>query len=192
MPDHGGNRTYDLWNASPMLCQLSYAVRSVRACGISELSPVPLTSIFEKNLMNIKLCCRSMLLGSREIVRRFSARARSRSRPTTPKPSATNSEKMIRRSSSRFSRASHGSHKRDRGDVPNESAGSVSKTSMRSSVQGSRAGSGKSHVVELDGRYNHRIGMQLVPDFIVMLCTTLKALHSCSKTLPVSYLVNLY
>ena len=25
MPDHGGNRTYDLWNASPMLCQLSYA-----------------------------------------------------------------------------------------------------------------------------------------------------------------------
>ena len=131
-----------------------------------------------------------MLLGSREIVRRFSARARSRSRPTTPKPSATNSEKMIRRSSSRFSRASHGSHKRDRGDVPNESAGSVSKTSMRSSVQGSRAGSGKSHVVELDERYNRRIGMQ--HDFIVMLCTTLKALHSCSKTLPVSYLVNLY
>ena len=29
MPDHDGNRTYDLWNASPMLCQLSYAVRSV-------------------------------------------------------------------------------------------------------------------------------------------------------------------
>ena len=24
MPDHGGNRTYDLWNTSPMLCQLSY------------------------------------------------------------------------------------------------------------------------------------------------------------------------
>ena len=22
MPDHGGNRTYDLWNTSPMLCQL--------------------------------------------------------------------------------------------------------------------------------------------------------------------------
>jgi hypothetical protein len=21
MPDHGGNRTYDLWNTSPMLCQ---------------------------------------------------------------------------------------------------------------------------------------------------------------------------
>ena len=30
MPDHGGNRTYDLWNTSPMLCQLSYAVLSVR------------------------------------------------------------------------------------------------------------------------------------------------------------------
>ena len=28
MPVHGGNRTYDLWNTSPMLCQLSYAVRS--------------------------------------------------------------------------------------------------------------------------------------------------------------------
>ena len=26
MHDHGGNRTYDLWNTSPMLCQLSYAV----------------------------------------------------------------------------------------------------------------------------------------------------------------------
>ena len=23
MPDHGGNRTYDLWNTSPMLCQLT-------------------------------------------------------------------------------------------------------------------------------------------------------------------------
>ena len=32
MPDHSGNRTYDLWNTSPMLCQLSYAVRSVRVC----------------------------------------------------------------------------------------------------------------------------------------------------------------
>ena len=29
MPGHGRIRTYDLWNASPMLCQLSYAVRSV-------------------------------------------------------------------------------------------------------------------------------------------------------------------
>ena len=24
MPDYGGNRTYDLWNASPMSCELSY------------------------------------------------------------------------------------------------------------------------------------------------------------------------
>ena len=29
MPGHGGNRTYDLWNTSPMLCQLCYAVRSI-------------------------------------------------------------------------------------------------------------------------------------------------------------------
>ena len=29
MPGHGGIRTYDLWNTSPMLCQLSYAVRLV-------------------------------------------------------------------------------------------------------------------------------------------------------------------
>ena len=32
MPGHGGIRTCDLWNASPTLCQLSYAVRSVRVC----------------------------------------------------------------------------------------------------------------------------------------------------------------
>ena len=42
MSDHGGNRTYDLWNASSMLSQLSYAVRSLRACDISKLSLVPL------------------------------------------------------------------------------------------------------------------------------------------------------
>ena len=41
MPGHGGNRTYDLWNASPMLCQLSSAVRSVRVRDISKLSLVP-------------------------------------------------------------------------------------------------------------------------------------------------------
>ena len=35
IPDYGGNRTYDLENTSPMLCQLSYAVRSVRVCDIS-------------------------------------------------------------------------------------------------------------------------------------------------------------
>ena len=27
MPGHGGIRIYDIWNTSPMLCQLSYAVR---------------------------------------------------------------------------------------------------------------------------------------------------------------------
>ena len=36
MPGHGGIRTYDLWNTSPMLFLLSYAVRSVRVCDISE------------------------------------------------------------------------------------------------------------------------------------------------------------
>ena len=41
MSGHGGIRTYDLWNASPMLCKLSYAVRSVRVYDISELSLVP-------------------------------------------------------------------------------------------------------------------------------------------------------
>ena len=46
MPGHGGNRTYDLWNTSPMLCQLSYAVRSVRVCDISELSLVPSISMY--------------------------------------------------------------------------------------------------------------------------------------------------
>ena len=34
MPGHCGNRTYDPWNTSPMLCQLSYAVRSVRVSDI--------------------------------------------------------------------------------------------------------------------------------------------------------------
>ena len=33
MPGHGGNRTYDLWNTSPMLCQLSYIdVEGTRFC----------------------------------------------------------------------------------------------------------------------------------------------------------------
>ena len=45
MPGHGGNRTYDLLNTSPMLCQLSYAVRTVRVCDISELSLVPSISV---------------------------------------------------------------------------------------------------------------------------------------------------
>ena len=45
MPGHGGIRTYDLWNASPTLYQLSDAVRSVRVCDISELSLVPSISM---------------------------------------------------------------------------------------------------------------------------------------------------
>ena len=49
MPGHGGNRTYDLWYTSPMLCQLSYAVRSVRVCDISELSLVPSISVYSNN-----------------------------------------------------------------------------------------------------------------------------------------------
>ena len=49
MPDHGGNRTYDLWNTSPMLCQLSYAVWSVRVCDISELNLVPSISMLSNN-----------------------------------------------------------------------------------------------------------------------------------------------
>ncbi len=34
LPDRGGNRTRDLWFASPMLYQLSYEVKSVRVCYI--------------------------------------------------------------------------------------------------------------------------------------------------------------
>ena len=41
-PDHGGNRTRDLW---PMLCQLSYEVKSIRVCDISELRIVPSLSV---------------------------------------------------------------------------------------------------------------------------------------------------
>ena len=49
MPDHGENRTYDLWNTSPMLCQLSYAVWSVRVCDISEQNLVPSISMLSNN-----------------------------------------------------------------------------------------------------------------------------------------------
>ena len=45
LPDHSGNRTRDLWFASRMLCQLSYEVKSVRVCDISELSLVPSISV---------------------------------------------------------------------------------------------------------------------------------------------------
>ena len=51
MPGHGGNRTYDLWNTSPMLCELSYAVKSVRVCDISELSLVPSISMQSSNMI---------------------------------------------------------------------------------------------------------------------------------------------
>ena len=40
MPGHGVIGTYDLWNTSTMLCRLSYAVRSVRVCDISEQSHI--------------------------------------------------------------------------------------------------------------------------------------------------------
>ena len=40
LPDHGGNRTRDFWDTSPMLCQLSYEVKSVRVGDISERRPV--------------------------------------------------------------------------------------------------------------------------------------------------------
>ena len=53
MPGHGGNRTYDLCNTSPMLGQLSYAVRSVRVCDISESSLVPSISICSLIIMMI-------------------------------------------------------------------------------------------------------------------------------------------
>ena len=36
MPGHGGNRTYDLWNTSPLLCQLSYANRPDRVALLAE------------------------------------------------------------------------------------------------------------------------------------------------------------
>ena len=48
-PDHGGNRTYDLWKTSPMLSQLSYAVWSVQVCDISEQNLVPSISMLSNN-----------------------------------------------------------------------------------------------------------------------------------------------
>ena len=47
-PDHDGNRTRDLWDTSPMLCQLSYEAKSVRVSGISELSLVPSIPMYER------------------------------------------------------------------------------------------------------------------------------------------------
>ena len=68
MPDHGGNRTYDLWNTSPMLCQLSYAVLSVRVCDISEQNLVPSISMLS-NIIMIFLSLRAGSLGEREPAR---------------------------------------------------------------------------------------------------------------------------
>ena len=44
--DCGGNRTRDIWFASPMLYQLSYEVKSVSVGDISELSLVPSILVF--------------------------------------------------------------------------------------------------------------------------------------------------
>ena len=48
MPGHGGIRTYDLWNTSPM--QLSYAVRTVRVSDISEQYLVPSIPMCSSNM----------------------------------------------------------------------------------------------------------------------------------------------
>ena len=50
MPGHGGIRTYDLWNTSPMLFQLSYAVRTVRVSDISEQYLVPSIPMCSSNM----------------------------------------------------------------------------------------------------------------------------------------------
>ncbi len=44
-PEIAGTRTCDLWSASPVLYQLSYEVKSVRLCDISEFSLVPSISV---------------------------------------------------------------------------------------------------------------------------------------------------
>ena len=36
MPDHGGNRTYDLWNTSPMLRNITYSNRPDRVAQLAE------------------------------------------------------------------------------------------------------------------------------------------------------------
>ena len=55
-PGHGRNRTYYLWNNSPMLCQLSYAIRSVRVGDISGENLVPSISICNLIIMIFFLC----------------------------------------------------------------------------------------------------------------------------------------
>ena len=51
MPGHGGNRNYDLWNTSPMLCQLSYTVRTVRLSDISGHNLVPSIPMSSSNMI---------------------------------------------------------------------------------------------------------------------------------------------
>ena len=51
MPGHGGIRTYDLWNTSPMLFQLSYAVRTVRVSDISEQNLVSSIPMYSSNMI---------------------------------------------------------------------------------------------------------------------------------------------
>ena len=56
IPDYGGNRTYDFENTSPMLCQLSYAVRSVRVCDKSPgifFKLAPMWIYTQSNITNI-------------------------------------------------------------------------------------------------------------------------------------------
>ena len=57
MPDHGGKRTCDLWYTSPMLCQLSYAVWSVRVCDISEQNLVLSISMLSNNNHDFSCAC---------------------------------------------------------------------------------------------------------------------------------------
>jgi hypothetical protein len=49
------------WNTSPKLCQLSYAVRSVRVCDISELSLVPSISMQSSSMtFSVLVLCTQM------------------------------------------------------------------------------------------------------------------------------------
>jgi hypothetical protein len=36
MPDHGGNRTYDLWNTSPEKIKLAHIARCIKSAGITQ------------------------------------------------------------------------------------------------------------------------------------------------------------
>ena len=49
IPVHGGNRTYDLWNTSPMLCQLSY-VFNINACILKKLTHIHTQKEWKFNL----------------------------------------------------------------------------------------------------------------------------------------------